>query len=55
MRKTTIYCVFIIAFYFLFSCTGNKNDYDDSLYKIRVEINSGDVEYSDKLIELNIN
>jgi len=40
----------------ILSCAGNKNDNkrDDFLYKIRVEINSGDVEYRDKVIELNI-
>lgn len=55
MKKMTILCTIIIACHFLFSCAGKKNNFDDSLYKVRVEINSGDIEYSDKLIELNIN
>lgn len=55
MKKTMIYLTIITACFFLFSYACNNNNNDNFLYKVRVEINSGDVEYKDKVVELNIN
>lgn len=56
MRQTTISLTIIAVGFlpFLCGCHNNGITNKDFLYKVAVEINSGDIEYRDKVIELNI-